>query len=33
VSIDQDDDMKQFLGGIDSPSVYKVNNPMVDKCG
>ena len=31
VSIDQDDDMKRFLGGIELPSVYKVNNPMVDR--
>ena len=31
MSIDQDNDMKQFLGGINIPSVYKVNNPMVDK--
>ena len=23
--------MKRFLGGIELPSVYKVNNPMVDR--
>ena len=31
ISIDQDDDMKRFLGGVELPSVYKVNNPMVNK--
>ena len=31
VSIDQDDDIRRFLGGIDIPSIYKVNNPMVDR--
>ena len=31
ISVDQDDDMRQFLAGMDISAVGKVDNPMVDR--
>ena len=31
IAIDQDEDIDRFINEIDMPSIYKVNNPMVDR--
>jgi len=31
IAIDQDEDIDRFISEIDMPSIYKVNNPMVDR--